>query len=208
METKIYNSKGEATSSKATLSDDVFGITPNDHAIYLDVRLHLANRRQGTHKSKERNEISGSTRKLKKQKGTGGARAGSVKSGTRVGGGRIFGPRPRNYEFKLNTKVRRLARKSAFSYKVQNDSLMVLEDLNYELPRTKEFLNLVSSLNLENQKVLLILGNKNDQVYLSARNLNKVKVVTADSVNTFDVLNAQKVVMAVSSIEKIESILN
>jgi len=208
METKIYNSKGEATSSKATLSDDVFGITPNDHAIYLDVRLHLANRRQGTHKSKERNEISGSTRKLKKQKGTGGARAGSVKSGTRVGGGRIFGPRPRNYEFKLNTKVRRLARKSAFSYKIQNDSLMVLEDLNYELPRTKEFLNLVSSLKLENQKVLLILGNKNDQVYLSARNLNKVKVVTADSVNTFDVLNAQKVVMAVSSIEKIESILN
>jgi len=208
METKIYNAKGEATSSKVTLSDDVFGITPNDHAIYLDVRLHLANRRQGTHKSKERNEISGSTRKLKKQKGTGGARAGSVKSGTRVGGGRIFGPRPRNYEFKLNTKVRRLARKSAFSYKVQNDSLMVLEDLNYELPRTKEFLNLVSSLKLENQKVLLILGNKNDQIYLSARNLTKVKVVTADSVNTFDVLNAQKVVMAVSSIEKIESILN
>jgi large subunit ribosomal protein L4 len=208
METKIYNVKGEATSSKATLSDDVFGITPNDHAIYLDVRLHLANRRQGTHKSKERNEIAGSTKKLKKQKGTGGARAGSSKSGTRVGGGRIFGPRPRDYEFKLNTKVRRLARKSAFSYKVQNDSLMVLEDLNYDLPRTKEFLNLVSSLKLENQKVLLILGNKNDQVYLSARNLNKVKVVTADSVNTFDVLNAQKVVLAVSSIEKIESILN
>jgi large subunit ribosomal protein L4 len=208
METKIYNVKGEATSSKATLSDDVFGITPNDHAIYLDVRLHLANRRQGTHKSKERNEIAGSTKKLKKQKGTGGARAGSSKSGTRVGGGRIFGPRPRDYEFKLNTKVRRLARKSAFSYKVQNDSLMVLEDLNYDLPRTKEFLNLVSSLKLDNQKVLLILGSKSDQVYLSARNLNKVKVVTADSVNTFDVLNAQKVVLAVSSIEKIESILN
>jgi large subunit ribosomal protein L4 len=208
METKIYNVKGEATSSKATLSDDVFGITPNDHAIYLDVRLHLANRRQGTHKSKERNEVAGSTKKLKKQKGTGGARAGSSKSGTRVGGGRIFGPRPRDYEFKLNTKVRRLARKSAFSYKVQNDSIMVLEDLNYDLPRTKEFLNLVSSLKLDNQKVLLILGSKNDQVYLSARNLNKVKVVTADSVNTFDVLNAQKVVLAVSSIEKIESILN
>jgi large subunit ribosomal protein L4 len=208
METKIYNVKGEATSSKATLSDDVFGITPNDHAIYLDVRLHLANRRQGTHKSKERNEVAGSTKKLKKQKGTGGARAGSSKSGTRVGGGRIFGPRPRNYEFKLNTKVRRLARKSAFSYKVQNDSLMVLEDLNYDLPKTKEFLNLVSSLKLDNQKVLLILGSKNDQVYLSARNLTKVKVVTADSVNTFDVLNAQKVVLAVSSIEKIESILN
>jgi large subunit ribosomal protein L4 len=208
METKIYNAKGEATSSKATLSDDVFGITPNDHAIYLDVRLHLANRRQGTHKSKERNEIAGSTKKLKKQKGTGGARAGSSKSGTRVGGGRIFGPRPRNYEFKLNTKVRRLARKSAFSYKVQSDALMVLEDLNYDLPKTKEFNNLVSSLKLDNQKVLLVLGNKNDQVYLSARNLTKVKVVTADSVNTFDVLNAQKVVLAVSSIEKIESILN
>lgn len=208
METKIYNAKGEATSSKATLSDDVFGITPNDHAIYLDVRLHLANRRQGTHKSKERNEVAGSTKKLKKQKGTGGARAGSSKSGTRVGGGRIFGPRPRNYEFKLNTKVRRLARKSAFSYKVQSDALMVLEDLNYDLPKTKEFNNLVSSLKLDNQKVLLVLGNKNDQVYLSARNLEKVKVVTADSVNTFDVLNAQKVVLAVSSIEKIESILN
>lgn len=208
METKIYNIKGEATSKKATLSDNVFGIEPNDHAIYLDVRLHLANRRQGTHKSKERNEIAGSTKKLKKQKGTGGARAGSSKSGTRVGGGRIFGPRPRNYEFKLNTKVRRLARKSAFSYKVQNDSLMVLEDLNYDLPKTKEFINLVTSLKLDNHKVLFILGSTNDQVYLSARNLNKVKVVTADSVNTFDVLNAQKVVLAVSSIEKIESILN
>jgi large subunit ribosomal protein L4 len=208
MESKIYNLKGEVTSEIVTLSDDVFGITPNDHAIYLDVRLHLANRRQGTHKSKERNEISGSTRKLKKQKGTGGARAGSVKSGTRVGGGRIFGPRPRNYEFKLNTKVRRLARKSAFSYKVQNDALMVLEDLNYDLPRTKDFITLVSSLKLDNEKILLILGSKNDQVYLSARNLIKVKVVTADSVNTFDVLNAKKVVLSVSSIEKLETILN
>lgn len=208
MEAKIYNLKGEATSNKAALSDNVFGITPNDHAIYLDVRLHLANRRQGTHKSKERNEVSGSTRKLKKQKGTGGARAGSVKSGTRVGGGRIFGPRPRNYEFKLNTKVRRLARKSAFSYKAQNDSLLVLEDLNFSQPRTKDFIGLISSLNLDNQKVLLVLGDQNDQVYLSSRNLGKVKVVTADSVNTFDVLNAQKVVLSVSSIEKLENILN
>ncbi|MFM7662556.1 MAG: 50S ribosomal protein L4 [Bacteroidota bacterium] len=208
MKTKIYNPQGEATSAKATLADDVFGITPNDHAIYLDVRLHLANRRQGTHKTKERNEIAGSTKKLKKQKGTGGARAGSAKSGTRVGGGRIFGPRPRSYDFKLNTKVRRLARKSAFSYKVQNDSLVVLEDLNYSSPKTKEFLNLVSYLKLENQKVLLVLGSKNDNVYLSARNLNKVKVVTADSVNTFDILNAHKVVMSVSAIEKIVNILN
>lgn len=208
MKAKIYNPQGEATSAKATLADDVFGITPNDHAIYLDVRLHLANRRQGTHKTKERNEIAGSTKKLKKQKGTGGARAGSAKSGTRVGGGRIFGPRPRSYDFKLNTKVRRLARKSAFSYKVQNDSLVVLEDLNYSSPKTKEFLNLVSYLKLENQKVLLVLGSKNDNVYLSARNLNKVKVVTADSVNTFDILNAHKVVMSVSAIEKIVNILN
>ncbi len=208
MEAKIYNLKGEATSNKAALSDNVFGITPNDHAIYLDVRLHLANRRQGTHKSKERNEVAGSTRKLKKQKGTGGARAGSVKSGTRVGGGRIFGPRPRNYEFKLNTKVRRLARKSAFSYKVQSDSLLVLEDLNFSQPRTKDFIGLISSLKLDNQKVLLVLGDQNDQVYLSSRNLGKVKVVTADSVNTFDVLNAQKVLLSVSSIEKLENILN
>ncbi|MBM3452209.1 MAG: 50S ribosomal protein L4 [Bacteroidetes bacterium] len=208
MKAKIYNPQGEATAAKATLADDVFGITPNDHAIYLDVRLHLANRRQGTHKTKERNEIAGSTKKLKKQKGTGGARAGSAKSGTRVGGGRIFGPRPRSYDFKLNTKVRRLARKSAFSYKVQNDSLVVLEDLNYSSPKTKEFLNLVSYLKLENQKVLLVLGSKNDNVYLSARNLNKVKVVTADSVNTFDILNAHKVVMSVSAIEKIVNILN
>lgn len=159
-------------------------------------------------KQKERNEIAGSTKKLKKQKGTGGARAGSAKSGTRVGGGRIFGPRPRSYDFKLNTKVRRLARKSAFSYKAQNDSLVVLEDLNYSSPKTKEFLNLVSYLKLENQKVLLVLGSKNDNVYLSARNLNKVKVVTADSVNTFDILNAHKVVMSVSAIEKIVNILN
>ena len=208
MEVKVIDQNGKATSKKVALSDAIFGIEPNDHAIYLDVKQHLANRRQGTHKSKERNEISGSTRKLKKQKGTGGARAGSVKSGTRVGGGRIFGPRPRNYEFKLNTKVRRLARKSAFSYKVQNDALMVLEDLNYDLPRTKDFISLVSSLKLENEKVLLILGSKNDPVYLSARNLSKVKVVTADSVNTFDVLNAKKVVLSVSSIEKLETILN
>ena len=208
METKIYNVKGEATSSKATLSDDVFGITPNDHAIYLDVRLHLANRRQGTHKSKERNEVAGSTKKLKKQKGTGGARAGSSKSGTRVGGGRIFGPRPRNYHFKLNIKLKRLARKSAFSYKAQNEGLMVLEDLAFANAKTKEFVSLMSALQLTNQKVLLILGDKNDSVYLASRNLGKVKVVTADSVNTFDVLNAKKVVLTSSSIGRIEEILN
>ncbi|MEY3874449.1 MAG: hypothetical protein RL363_1170 [Bacteroidota bacterium] len=208
MEAKVFDAKGKATSKKVTLSDSVFGIEPNDHAIYLDVKQHLANRRQGTHKAKERAEISGSTRKIKKQKGTGGARAGSIKSGTRVGGGRIFGPRPRNYHFKLNVKLKRLARKSAFSYKAKGDAIMVLEDLNFDAAKTKDFKSLLSALKLENEKVLLILGEQNDNVYLSSRNLGRVKVVTADSVNTYDVLNARKVVLAVSSIEVIEKILN
>ena len=207
MKLKIYDSKGVATAKSVTLSEEVFGIEPNNHAIYLDVKQHLANRRQGTHKSKERNEIAGSTKKLKKQKGTGGARAGSTKSGTRVGGGRIFGPRPRNYHFKLNVKLKRLARKSAFSFKAKNDGLMIIEDLNLNA-KTKDFKALLASLNLENQKVLLILGDKTDNVYLAARNLGRVKVVTADSFNTFDVLNAGKVVLAESSIDKIQTILN
>ena len=208
MEAKVFDAKGKATSKKVTLSDSVFGIEPNDHAIYLDVKQHLANRRQGTHKAKERAEIAGSTKKIKKQKGTGGARAGDIKSGTRVGGGRIFGPRPRNYHFKLNVKLKRLARKSAFSYKAKGDAIMVLEDLNFDAAKTKDFKSLLSALKLENEKVLLILGEQNDNVYLSSRNLGRVKVVTADSVNTYDVLNARKVVLAVSSIEVIEKILN
>lgn len=208
MEVKVFDAKGKATSKKVTLSDTVFGIEPNDHAIYLDVKQHLANRRQGTHKSKERAEIAGSSRKIKKQKGTGGARVGNIKSGTRVGGGRIFGPRPRNYHFKLNVKLKRLARKSAFSYKAQNEGIMVLEDLNFDAAKTKDFISLLAALKLENEKVLMILGDQNDNVYLSSRNLGRVKVVTADSVNTFDVLNAKKVVLAESSIEVIEKILN
>jgi large subunit ribosomal protein L4 len=208
MEVKVFDAKGKATSKKVTLSDAVFGIDPNDHAIYLDVKQHLANRRQGTHKAKERAEIAGSTKKIKKQKGTGGARAGNIKSGTRVGGGRIFGPRPRNYHFKLNIKLKRLARKSAFSYKAQNEGIMVLEDLKFDVAKTKDFKALLGALKLENEKVLMILGEKNDNVYLSSRNLGRVKVVTADSVNTFDVLNAKKVVLAESSIEVIEKILN
>ena len=207
MKLKIYDSKGAATAKSVTLADEVFGIEPNNHAIYLDVKQHLANKRQGTHKSKERNEIAGSTRKIKRQKGTGGARAGSVKSGTRVGGGRIFGPRPRNYHFKLNVKLKRLARKSAFAFKAKSDSLMVIKDLNMEA-KTKDFKALLSSMKLENQKVLLILGDKTDSVYLAARNLGRVKVVTADSFNTYDVLNASKVILAESSIEKIQTILN
>jgi len=208
MKVNIYDTAGTLTSNTVTLSDDVFGIEPNNHAIYLDVKQHLANRRQGTHKTKERAEISGSTKKLKKQKGTGGARAGSVKSGTRVGGGRIFGPRPRNYHFKLNIKLKRLARKSAFSFKAQNEGLIVLEDVTFANTKTKEFVNLMNVLQLTNQKVLLILGEKNDSVYLASRNLGKVKVVTADSVNTFDVLNARKVVLTSSSVGRIEEILN
>lgn len=208
MEVKVFDAAGKATSKKVTLSEDIFGIEPNQHAIYLDVKQHLANKRQGTHKSKERAEISGSTKKIKKQKGTGGARAGSIKSGTRVGGGRIFGPRPRNYHFKLNIKLKRLARKSAFALQAKNDAVIVLEDLTMSAPKTQEFKSMLANLKLENEKILLILGSKNDNVYFSSRNLGKVKVVTADSFNTYDVLNARKVVLAESSLEVIEKILN
>jgi large subunit ribosomal protein L4 len=208
MEVKLFDANGKATSKKVKLSEEIFGIEPNQHAIYLDVKQHLANKRQGTHKAKERAEISGSTKKIKKQKGTGGARAGSIKSGTRVGGGRIFGPRPRNYHFKLNVKLKRLARKSAFAFQAKNDAVMIVEDLTMTAPKTQEFISMLTNLKLENEKVLLILGSKNDNVYFSSKNLGKVKVVTADSFNTYDVLNARKVVLAESSLEVIEKILN
>lgn len=208
MEVKIISAKGNATSKTVNLSDDVFGIEPNDHAIYLDVKQHLANKRQGTHKAKERGEITGSTKKIKRQKGTGGARAGSIKSGTRVGGGRIFGPRPRNYSFKLNVKLKRLARKSAFSHKVKSEDLIVIDDPKLKDIKTKELQAMLNEMKIGDQKVLMVVGEKNDNVYLSSRNLKKVKVVTADSVNTYDVLNAGKVVLAKSSIETIEKILN
>ncbi|MBU3659716.1 MAG: 50S ribosomal protein L4 [Flavobacteriales bacterium] len=208
MKVNIYDTKGSVTSKSVELSETVFGIEPNNHAIYLDVKQHLANRRQGTHKSKERNEVAGSTKKLKKQKGTGGARAGSAKSGTRVGGGRIFGPRPRNYHFKLNIKLKRLARKSALAFQAKNDGLMIIEDFNFTAAKTKDFKSLISALKLDNQKVLMILGESTDNVYLASRNLNKIKVVTADSFNTYDILNAKKVVLLESSVNKIENILN
>ena len=208
MEAKVYNTQGEVTSKKVTLAKSVYGVDPNDHAIYLDVKQHLANKRQGTHKAKERSEIAGSTKKIKKQKGTGGARAGNIKSGTRVGGGRIFGPRPRNYHFKLNVKLKRLARKSAFSVQAKNKSIMVLNDLSGLTEKTKDFKALIASLKLENEKVLFILGDKNDAAYLGSRNLKKVKVVTADSFNTYDVLNASKVIVSSESIKQIEKILN
>ena len=208
MEVKVIDTKGKATSSKVTLSDSIFAIEPNDHAIYLDVKQYLANGRQGTHKSKERAEITGSTRKIKKQKGTGTARAGSIKSPVFKGGGRAFGPRPRNYSFKLNVKLKRLARKSALSYKAKNDEIIVLQDFNFDAPKTKDFKALVGNLKIENNKVLMVLGSKNDNIYLSARNLQNMKVVTADSLNTYDVLHANKVVLAESSVEVIEKILN
>jgi large subunit ribosomal protein L4 len=208
MKAKIYDATGTVTAKSVTLSDDIFGIEPNNHAIYLDVKQHLANKRQGTHKSKERAEIAGSTRKIKKQKGTGGARAGSVKSGTRVGGGRIFGPRPRNYHFKLNIKLKRLARKSAFAFKAKNDAILVMQDINFAEAKTKDFKTLITSLKLDDQKVLFILAENIDNVYLASRNLKKVKVVTADSFNTYDLLNAKKIILAEGAVKKIEMILN
>ena len=208
MKAKIYDATGTVTAKSVTLSDDIFGIEPNNHAIYLDVKQHLANKRQGTHKSKERAEIAGSTRKIKKQKGTGGARAGSVKSGTRVGGGRIFVPRPRNYHFKLNIKLKRLARKSAFAFKAKNDAILVLQDINFAEAKTKDFKTLITSLKLDDQKVLFILAENTDNVYLASRNLKKVKVVTADSFNTYDLLNAKKIILAEGAVKKIEMILN
>jgi len=208
MKAKIYDATGTITAKSVTLSDDIFGIEPNNHAIYLDVKQHLANKRQGTHKSKERAEIAGSTRKIKKQKGTGGARAGSVKSGTRVGGGRIFGPRPRNYHFKLDIKLKRLARKSAFAFKAKNDAILVMQDINFAEAKTKDFKTLITSLKLDDQKVLFILAENTDNVYLASRNLKKVKVVTADSFNTYDLLNAKKIILAEGAVKKIEMILN
>jgi large subunit ribosomal protein L4 len=208
MDIKVIDTKGKATSSKVTLADSIYVIEPNDHAIYLDVKQYLANKRQGTHKSKERADIVGSTRKIKKQKGTGTARAGSIKSPIFKGGGRVFGPRPRNYSFKLNVKTKRLARKSALSYKAKEDALLVLEDFNFDTPKTKEFLSILTNLKLNQEKVLLVLGSKNDNVYLSSRNLQNAKVITADTLNTYDVLNAKKVVLSQSAVEIIEKNLN
>lgn len=208
MEAKVLDIKGKAAKDKVVLSDSIFGIEPNDHAIYLDVKQYLANKRQGTHKSKERADITGSTKKIKKQKGTGTARAGSIKSPIFVGGGRAFGPRPRDYSFKLNTKLKRLARKSALSYKAKEDSVLVLEGLKFDSPKTKDFISVLNSLKLENEKVLFVVSNANDNSYKAARNLKNTKVVSADSLNTYDVLNAKKIVIAKEAVEVIEKILN
>ncbi|MGY6520445.1 MAG: 50S ribosomal protein L4 [Mongoliitalea sp.] len=208
MELAVLKHNGEDTGRKITLSDEVFAIEPNDHAIYLDVKQFLANQRQGTHKSKERNEVAGSTKKIKKQKGTGGARAGSLKSPLFRGGGRVFGPKPRNYSFKLNKKLKQLARKSALSYKVKENSLLVLEGVSFDTPKTKNYIAFLNGLSLADKKTLLVLPEVNKNVYLSSRNLPKAKVVTVDSLNTYELLNADSLVLCEGSVSKLENILS
>ena len=208
MEVKVINIQGKETGRKVSLSDAVFAIEPNKHALYLDIKHYLANQRQGTHKSKERNEVAGSTRKVKKQKGTGTARAGSKKSPVFVGGGRVFGPKPRNYSFKLNKNIKRLARKSALSLKVQESNLFILEDFSFENPSTKSFINVLKALGIENSKSLFVLGAQNNNVYLSSRNLQNSKVVVNSEVNTYAILNAKKLVLTEGAIEGLQSNLS
>ncbi|PRY49923.1 LSU ribosomal protein L4P [Arcticibacter pallidicorallinus] len=204
MEVNVVNISGKETGAKVQLPEAIFGVEPNDHAIYLDVKQYLANQRQGTHKSKQRNEIAGSTRKLYKQKGTGGARAGNIKSPLFNGGGRVFGPQPRDYSFKLNKKLKQLARRSALSYKAQDNSIVVLEDFSFDSIKTKNYAQLVSDLNVASEKTLLVLAAANNNVYLSSRNLKKAKVITADQLNTYDVLNAGKLILTTGSVKLLE----
>ena len=204
MEVKVINISGKETGAKVQLPESVFGVKPSDHAIYLDVKQYLANQRQGTHKSKQRNEIAGSTRKLYKQKGTGGARAGSIKSPLFNGGGRVFGPQPRDYSFKLNKKLKSLARKSALSYKAQDNNVVVLEDFSFDSIKTKNYINLVNALNLAGEKTLLVLPAQNNNIYLSSRNIQKAKVITAADLNTYDVLNAGKLLLTADSLKTLE----
>ena len=208
MEVKVLDINGKDTGRKVQLSDSVFGIEPNNHAVYLDVKQYLANQRQGTHKAKERAEVAGSTRKIKKQKGTGTARAGSKKSPLFKGGGTVFGPRPRSYSFKLNKSLKRLARKSAFSLKVKESNLLVVEDFNFETPNTKNFINVLKALGLENKKSLFVLGDSNKNVYLSSRNLKASSVVTNSELSTYEILNANNLVLLEGSLEGIEENLS
>jgi large subunit ribosomal protein L4 len=208
MEVNVLNVSGKETGAKVQLSDSIFGIEPNDHAIYLDVKQFLANQRQGTHKSKQRNEIAGSTRKLYKQKGTGGARAGSIKSPLFNGGGRVFGPQPRDYSFKLNKKLKSLARKSALSYKAKDNSILVLEDFNFDSIKTKNYIKMEADLNVTNDKTLLVLAAaENNNVYLSSRNLKKTKVISVEQLNTYDVLNAGKLLLTSGALKTLEEAL-
>jgi large subunit ribosomal protein L4 len=208
MELNIYNIKGEVTDKKVTLDDSIFGIEPNNHVIWLDVKLYLANQRQGTHKSKERNEIAGSTRKLMKQKGGGGARRGSIKSPLLTGGGRVFGPKPRDYGFKLNKKEKALARKSALSLKAQNNAILVIEDFEFDVPKTKNLVELTKKLQLADKKLLFVLPGQNKNVYLSAQNLKKVKMITASDINTYGIMNCASLVLMESSVAAIDNLFN
>lgn len=208
MEINVLNTTGQETGRKVVLNDEIFGIQPNDHAIYLDVKQYLANQRQGTHKSKERNEVSGSTRKLKRQKGTGTARAGSIKSPLFRGGGRVFGPQPRDYSFKLNKKLKQLARKSALSYKAKNNSILVLEDFSFDAPKTNEFVSILKNLSLNNKKSLFVMGESNKNIYLSSRNLQRQKVLTASNINTYEIMNAGTLVIVESSIDVLNKMFN
>jgi large subunit ribosomal protein L4 len=208
MEIEVYNISGTKTAKKVNLDDSIYAIEPNDHAIYLDVKQYLAGQRQGTHKSKERWEVSGSTKKLKRQKGTGGARAGDINSPVFKGGGRAFGPRPRDYDFKLNKKVKRLARKSALSYKVKENGLLILEDFSFEGPKTKNYTEILKNLNLTGKKTLMVLAESNRNIVLSARNLKRTKVITSSNLNTHDILYANNLLLVESSVKELEKMFS
>ena len=208
MDINVLDIKGQETGRKVTLNENIFGIEPNDHVVYLDVKQYLADQRQGTAKSKERSEHAGSTRKLGRQKGGGGARRGDINSPVLVGGGRVFGPKPRDYRFKLNKKVKLLARKSALSYKAKDNAIVVVEDFNLEAPKTKDFINIAKNLKVDGKKVLLLLPEANNNVYLSARNLQKAEVMPANLLNTYKVLNADVLVVTENSLKVIDQILN
>ncbi|MEK6479254.1 50S ribosomal protein L4 [Catalinimonas sp. 4WD22] len=208
MKVNIKNIKGEDTGKSVELLDDIYAIEPNDHALYLDVKQYLANQRQGTHKSKERAEIAGSTKKIKRQKGTGTARAGSIKSPVFRGGGRVFGPRPRDYGFKLNKKLKKLARKSALTYKAKGDKVIILESFDLDTPKTKSFINILTALAVQQEKSLLVVDSVNKNLHLSARNIPNTKVVTVDKLNTYEIMNAGHLIISEGAVEKIESMFN
>jgi large subunit ribosomal protein L4 len=208
MELAVLNTSGAETGRKLKLNNDIFGIEPNDHAIYLDVKQFLANQRQGTHSSKERSMVSGSTKKLHRQKGTGGSRKGSIKSGTFVGGARIHGPQPRDYSFKLNKKLKQLARKSALAHKAKDNQIVLLEDFQMESPKTKSYMGILDGLKVSNTKTLLVLADYNENIYKSGRNLPKTKIMAAKDLNTYDILHAEKVIFVENSLSVIENILN
>ena len=208
MDINVLDIKGQETGRKVTLSESIFGIEPNDHVIYLDVKQYMADQRQGTHKSKERSEVSGSTRKLGRQKGGGGARRGDINSPVLVGGGRVFGPKPRDYRFKLNKKVKNLARRSALSYKAQEQAILVVEDFNFEAPKTKDFVNIAKNLKVDGKKLLLLLPEANKNVFLSTRNLQKAHVMVAKDVNTYKILDADVLIVTENSLKAVEGILN